>query len=227
MGIISFMRLRDIGLFLKSAKTDAAIAKHRETMTQGEAMEAVYAERGDPWASASPRYLYQRRKYEVMAGLLPETRFRSALDIGCGVGGMLRQLSPRADRVTGVDVAPTAIEFARRANADLTNIDYAVHDILSLPAEWDGSFDLIVVSDVLYYLSPLTDEALKEIGARLARLLAPGGILLLANHYFFQLDPDSRVTRRIHDAMRWQPGLTLISEHRKPFFLASVLRAGS
>jgi SAM-dependent methyltransferase len=225
MSLFSFMRLRDIGLFLTSARTDAAIARHRQTMSQGEAMEAVYAERGDPWASASPSYLYQRRKYEVMASLLPKDRhFTAALDIGCGVGGMLRELSPRADQVTGVDVAPSAIAFAQRANADLPNLSYQVSDIHSLPENLDGRFDLVVVSDVIYYLSPLEDEALKQIGARLVRLLAPGGLLLLANHYFFQLDPDSRVTRRIHDAFRWLPGLQLQSEHRKPFFLASLLR---
>jgi hypothetical protein len=54
-------------------------------------------------------------------------------------------------------------------------------------------------------------------------LLAPGGLCLLANHYFFAGDKDSRLTRRIHDAFAWSPSLDLVSTRWQPFYLTSIL----
>jgi 2-polyprenyl-3-methyl-5-hydroxy-6-metoxy-1,4-benzoquinol methylase len=214
---------RDIGLFLKSARTDARIEKLRAEVGAAAALETVYAEGGDPWASASPRYRYQRRKYEVLASLLPERRFSRALDLGCGVGLMCRHLAARADAVLGVDIAPSAIKQAATHNADLPQVSYACHDITALPESLDGGFDLVVVADVLYYLSPLPDALLKAMAQRVARLLRPGGMVLLANHYFFSADPESRRSRRIHDAFGWSPGLQRRADFRRAFYIATLL----
>jgi SAM-dependent methyltransferase len=217
------MTPRDIGLFLQSARTDAKIKKLAGAGGQAAALEAVYAENADPWASGSPRYRYQRRKYEVLAGLLPARRFESALDLGCGLGLFCRHLADHADRVLGVDIAPSALAEAARRNADLPQIEYACHDILALPEELDGRFDLVAVADVLYYLSPLPDAVLKQMALRVARLLRPGGVCLLANHYFFRADPESRRSRRIHDAFAWCPELQVSAEHRHAFYITTLL----
>ena len=219
------MSVRDIGLFLQSARTDAKIEQRRAEIGQAAALESVYAESADPWASGSSRYRYQARKYEVLAGLLPERRFASALDLGCGLGLLSRHLAARADQVLGVDIAPSALAEAARRTSDLPQVSYACHDITALPAELDGRFDLVTVADVLYYLSPLPDALLKTMAMRVARLLKPGGVCLLANHYFFRADPESRRSRRIHDAFGWCPALRITAEHRKPFYLATLLEA--
>lgn len=222
----SFMGLRDVGLFLRSARTDARIQRLRATLGPAGALEAIYAADPDPWASASPRYRYQRRKYQVLASLLPPGRFRRALDLGCGLGLLSRHLAARADAVMGVDVAPSAVARARVLHADRPNLRFEAHDLLDLPRSFDGSFDLVAVADVLYYLSPLDDTLLKSIAARIAGLLTPGGTCLLANHYFFRADPESRRSRRIHDAFARSPRFTVSSEHRRPFYLATLLQAG-
>ena len=98
---------------------------------------------------------------------------------------------------------------------------------MALDADLDGGFDLVVVADTIYYLPPpIRDDALKSLAARIARLLTPGGILLVVNHYFPMPNAQSRLTRRIHRAFEWSPSLTLLSEHRRAFFLASVLARG-
>ncbi len=220
-----FMTVRDIALFLRSARTDAAIAKSRLTQSLGEAMEGIYAGSDDPWGSASRDFLYQRRKYEVMASLIPPgDRFGQALDVGCGVGGMTRHLAHRSDAVLGIDIAPTAVALAQTATQDLSNVAYECANLLDLPAAMDGKFDFIVISDVLYYLSPLSDGLLKLIASRVSRLLAGGGICMLANHFFFSLDRSSRESRRIHESFRWSAELSQISDHRRPFFIVSLLR---
>lgn len=219
------MQARDVGLFLRSARTDARIARLRPTLGAAGAMEAAYAADPDPWASASPRYRYQRHKYAVLASLLPARRFRRALDLGCGLGLLSHHLALRADAVLGVDVAPSAVAAARLRHAGQGNLCFEVQDLLDLPRALDGSFDLVAVADVLYYVSPLGDGLLKGLVARIADLLVPGGLCLLANHYFFRAEAESGRSRRIHDAFSWSPRFGLLSEHRRPFFLASLLQA--
>jgi SAM-dependent methyltransferase len=218
-----FMRPRDIGLFVRSARTDAALIRLRERFGPEAAFDAVYAG-GDPWASGDPRYRYQRRKYEVLSGLLPERRFARALDLGTGTGLLARRLAGQADEVLGLDISQLAVEQAQALHHDLPNLRFAQADVLDLPISLDGGFDLVVVADTLYYLpAPLDDALLKQIALRIARLLRPGGLCLLANHFFFAADPDSRLSRRIHRAFAWSPSLRVVSEHRRPFYLVSLL----
>ena len=189
------------------------------------ALEAVYADDPDPWASASPRYRYQSRKYEVLASLLPSRPFERALDLGCGPGLLTRHLADRADSVLGVDISPSAVASARTLNADRPNTTFEAHDLLDLPATLDERFDLVVVADVLYYLSPLDDAILRGVVERVARLLRPNGICLLANHYVVWLDPDSRRSRRIHRAFASSAAFRVQAEYRRPFYLATILAA--
>ena len=80
----------------------------------------------------------------------------------------------------------------------------------------------VVVADVLYYLSPMDTGVLEKVVARIADLLTPNGTCLLANHFFFSADPDSRVSRKIHKAFEACPRFAVTSEHRRAFFLATL-----
>lgn len=228
MQTLLFMSPRDIGLFVRSARTDAGIARTRARAGDQAAFDAAYAT-GDPWASGDRRYLYQSRKYDVLAGLLPPgRRFARALDLGAGLGLLGRRLAAHADDVLGLDISKAAVEQARLLNRDMANLRFERGDVRDLPASLDGTFDLVILADTLYYLPPpLTDAALKLLALRAAALLAPGGLCLLANHFFFAADPDSRLSRRIHRAFAWSPGFQVVSEHRRPFYLVSLLTAAA
>ena len=220
-----FMKLRDVGLFVRSARTDWAISRMRPGLGQQAIFDAVYRS-GDPWASNDARFRYQTRKYDVLDALLGKRRFGRALDIGAGLGGLARRLADRADQVLGLDVSEQAVIRAKMIHASAPNLSFAQGDVLDLPAALDGTFDLVAVTDTLYYLPPpIEDGLLKMVAERLTRLLRPGGTLLIANHYFFAADPDSRLSRRIHLAFTWSPGLRLVSAHRRPFYLAALLEA--
>ena len=219
------VRPRDIGLFLQSSRTDAAIAAARATVGARGAFEAAYTQSADPWRSASPRYLYQRRKYEGLVALLPpKRRYGQVLDLGCGLGALSRLLAPRAEHVLGLDLAQAAVDHAAAASTGFANAAFRQGDVTALPPDLEGRFDLVVVADTLYYLAALDDGALDGIAARIAALLAPGGTVLLANHYFSRWDSDSRLSRRIHDRFIGLPAYALVSEHRRPFYLATLLR---
>ncbi len=218
-----FMSLRDIGLFRRSARTDAAIAQDRDRLGSRAAFEAAYAQ-GDPWASADPAYRYQHRKYKTLLSLLPAgRRFHHALDLGSGVGHMSRMLTGHADQVLGLDIAQGAVDAAARMGAQTPGLQFMQADVMDLPRDLDGRFDLVVLADTLYYLRPMSDALLKRLATRTASLLAPGGICLLANHFFSGADQDSRLSRRIHRAFEWSPGLRVISRHRRPFYLVTLL----
>ena len=220
----TFILPRDFSLFLIGARTDAAIEKTRAAAGARVAFEEAYSKSTDPWASATRRYRYQQRKYEQIMALLPDRRFSHALDLGCGLGLLSQRLAERCDAVLGVDLAEAALGHARERGAGIANLTYVQGDVLDLPAELDGGFDLIVLADTLYYLAPLSDGLLKALSARLANLLMPGGLCLLANHFFFAADADSRLSRRIHDAFTWSPRFAALGHHRRAFFLATLLR---
>ena len=227
-GKAAFMSPRDISLFVRSARTDAAIERDRAEGDDQAAFDIAYDRHGgDPWASGDRRYRYQSRKYDTLAALLPPGRqFVQALDLGSGLGLLGRRLAGHADAVLGLDISRRAVEHARALNADAPGLRFDQGDIRDIPAAMDGCFDLVAIADTIYYLPrPLTDATLKTLATRVSRLLVPGGVCLLANHYFFAADPDSRVTRRIHHAFAWSPGFTVLSEHRRPFYLVSVLEA--
>ncbi len=218
------MSPRDIGLFLRSARTDSRIAADRLAHGARAAFEAAYSETGDPWASADPRYCYQRWKYQgLMASLPAGRRFARALDLGSGVGVLSLALTEVADDVLGMDIAQSAVDEAMRRAAGRPGLRFVQGDVCALDPALAGTFDLVVVADTLYYLDAVDDFSLKTVVASIARLLAPGGLCLVANHYFFAGDRDSRLSRRIHDAFIWSAGFSAISSQRRPFYLTSLL----
>ena len=218
------MSPRDIFLFLRSARTDGRIARLRATAGARAAFEAAYDDSPDPWASADRRYFYQRWKYEGMMAMLPAgRRFGHALDLGSGVGALSLALTAVADNVLGLDIAQSAVDRATTLADGRPGLRFEQGDVTALDTALDGRFDLVLVADTLYYLDAVDDPSLHRIVARIARLLAPGGLCLVANHYFFAADSDSRLSRRIHNAFAASPALSVHTAKRRPFYLASLL----
>jgi SAM-dependent methyltransferase len=223
----AFRSVRDIGLFLTSARSDARLeALRHEFAACPAAFDHLYesAPQNDPWASGSPRYHYQRRKYDALLALLPARPYRRALDLGCGLGLFTERMSRRAEEVVGIDISAVAIRHAAERTRALKNVEMRQGNIMTLGPELDGRFDLIVIADTLYYLPPpIRDDVLKSAAARIARLLTPDGVLMVVNHYFPLPNAETRLTLRIHRAFQWSPAFVQLSEHRRAFFLATLL----
>lgn len=160
---------------------------------------------------------YERRKRAVLLAALPHGRYTSALELGCATGELAAQLAERADAVLGIDVAEAALETARRA------VPQARFERRELPAEWpDGRFDLIVVSELGYYLSP---EHLAELGERITASLVPDGVLVLCHWRHPDRDAvlgGDAVHRAVIDA--WSGGV--VAHHEEPDFVLDVLVLG-
>jgi predicted TPR repeat methyltransferase len=220
-----FISPRDVGLFLRSARTDAEISRVRSEQGNRAAFEAAYTRSDDPWAAADPRYLYQTRKYHGLIEYLPQgRRFARALDLGCGLGLLSQHLAKCADEVLGLDIAEAAVERARLRAREIPNLRFEQGDIMRLPRTLDGGFDLVVLADTLYYLPQVDEARLETLALRVSDLLIPGGLCLLANHHFAGFDRDSRISRRIHRAFTWSPRFRVLRYGQRPFYLVSLLQ---
>jgi len=94
------------------------------------------------------------------------------LDAGCGTGGLIRRLAPRAAwKWTGVDLSPLAIELAQQRCAAGTDLREA--SVTKLPFA-DDSFDAVVSADVLYHV----DDDVAALG-EFFRVLRPGGFAIV------------------------------------------------
>jgi cyclopropane fatty-acyl-phospholipid synthase-like methyltransferase len=136
--------------------------------------EDLYAREADPWRfETNP---YEREKYRVTLKALPKDRYRRALEVGCSIGVLTRQLADRCSCLLAIDVADEPLRAARRRCADASQVHL---DRMTAPAEWpDGAFDLILLSEMVYYLNR-ADVA--KLADRVIGSLATGGDLLLVH----------------------------------------------
>src|SRR5215218_218433 len=100
---------------------------------------------------------------------------REALVVGCGYGADAEFLASLGFRTTGFDFAPTAIDAARQ-KYPASEVNYLVADVLDLPREWQGRFDLVVESLTVQSMPP---EQHSAAARNIAALVAPEGTLLV------------------------------------------------
>jgi ubiquinone/menaquinone biosynthesis C-methylase UbiE len=98
-----------------------------------------------------------------------------ACDIGCGPGHIAAYLAGRGLTMSGVDVSPNMVHRARALNA---GIEFAVGDMRRLESP-DGAYDGVVA---FYSIIHLTRADAPTAVAELARVLKPGGELLISFH---------------------------------------------
>lgn len=101
----------------------------------------------------------------------------SGLDVGCGRGWYLSQLSQQGYRVAGIDLS---YEQAR-ATRDLlaaANVDapVAVADVLNIPSR-EGTFDFAYAINIFHHLRSVEDQ--ERAFRQVAAILRPGGIFFL------------------------------------------------
>ncbi len=96
-------------------------------------------------------------------------------DVGCGPGHVTRFLAQRHSDVIGVDISPGMIAVARERAPELA---FEVGSMLDLPAA-DGTWAGVVA---LYSIIHLTAEERATASREFARVIRPGGWLLLAFH---------------------------------------------
>ncbi len=179
--------------------------------------DAVHARDEDPWRYTSSWY-EQRKRFLTLAAL-PGSSYTAGLEIGCSIGTLSVELAARCGSFLAVDASGTALDRAARR---LAHLPAARTHHLTVPNEWpDGSFDLIVVSEVGYYLSPAELAGLFD---RIEGSLMPGGTLALCHWRHpvsgWELDGDS-----VHAAARRHLGWTGGGIYQERDFVLEVFLA--
>ena len=121
-----------------------------------------------------------RLRAEVLAAALRDHGFdpkgKQVLDVGCGTGFFTAFYLERGARVTGLDIAPIAIETLRARHPGSR---FILADVGEQPIE--GRFDLINAMDVLYHI---TDDARWESAVtHLAQAVGEGGLLVVSDAF--------------------------------------------
>jgi SAM-dependent methyltransferase len=144
----------------------------------------IYASGPDPWGFASSPY--EQAKYQRTIEALGGRRFASALEVGCSIGVLTRMLAGHCDRLLGIDVVPEPLAAARARCSDLPGISFAE---MQVPGRWpDDRFDLIVFSEVLYFLDR-TD--IRRCADRALASIVPSATIILVNWLGRSDDPCS------------------------------------
>ncbi len=177
--------------------------------------EQLYGASADPYGVRT-RW-YEARKRAVLLAALPHSRYVRAYEPGCGAGELTAELAARCDQLLASDFSPGALASARERTAALDNVRIAVH---ALPDDWptaDGPFDLIVVSELGYFLDT---EAMQSVAAHCDASLGENGVLVACN---WRPDFDARVlsTDAVHSAIA-SIGMTRTARHSEDDFLLEV-----
>jgi SAM-dependent methyltransferase len=143
----------------------------------------------------------------AFAGLVHATGRRNVLDVGCGTGATTAILRDHGLAPTGIDLSPNMIAEARRLNAD---VPFDVGTMTSLTAADESTGGVCAWYSIIH----VPDTDLPAVFAEFARVLAPGGIVLVA----FQVGD---VPRRLSEAFGVQVDLEF--HRRRPEAVGALL----
>lgn len=161
--------------------------------------DAIHSREPDPWKYTTS--WYERRKRALTLAALPSEHYSAALEIGCSIGTLTEDLAPRCTSLLAVDASGAALAQAAQRLAPFPGVTAMQ---LTLPAEWPaGNYDLVVVSEVGYYLAAAELDALIE---KTRDSILPGGTLLLCHWRHpisgWELDGEA-VHTRVRDRLKW------------------------
>ncbi|MGI8429918.1 MAG: SAM-dependent methyltransferase [Solirubrobacteraceae bacterium] len=133
--------------------------------------ERLYEQDDDPWRFATSEY--ERRKYSSTLAALGGRRFTRGLEVGCSVGVFTALLAEHCEQLVAIDVSERALALAAHRLSDRNGVSL---ERAAFPEQMPGGrWDLVLCSEVLYYLdSPALELAIR----RLTEVLRAGGTVL-------------------------------------------------
>ena len=182
------------------------------------ALERLHRSQADPWG-VDTRW-YERRKRALTLAVLPRARYARALELGCSVGVLTADLAARCDAVVGVDASLAAVDAARERLAALPHVAVQRTEV---PQEWPhGRFDLVVVSEMAYFLSP---AGLDHLAHRVRECLTDDGVVV-ACHWRHEVEGWVLDGPEAHAHLLTGLGLTEICRYEDRDITLSLLAHG-
>lgn len=177
--------------------------------------EALYRSDSDPWRYRSSEY--ERRKYQSTLAACGTGPFESALELGGSIGVFSAMLAPRCRSLVTIDAAPTAVREARARLRDEPAAEVVLGDIPAvIPVR---AYDLVVASEILYYLAP---DVLEATFVSLFTRMRPGARMVAV--HWRPAGPERPFTAaEIHDRLRTLRWLTPLTSSPTEDYLLDVL----
>lgn len=159
-------------VFMRDRERAEILKREREAAAQ-----SFFEAHAADWDSIRTHHIAEAAVEQAMRELLGLGPFELFLDLGTGTGRILELFADRYTQGLGIDLNQTMLAYARsklsRAGLDKTQVRHG--DIYNLSLA-DGAADAVVMHQVLHFLS----DPARSI-AEAARVLAPGGRLLIAD----------------------------------------------
>ena len=183
-------------------------------LNKTEYFNSLYSGNDDPWEYRS-RW-YEERKRQICLSLLHKNHYESALEIGCANGTFSELLAQKTNRLLCLDANQKAVDLAAQILDKFTHISV---ECKSVPVEFpDGNFDLIVLSEVAYYL---TQHELDELILKLQKSLNDDG-MLLSCHWRHPIEHFQLDGHRVHQQLKEKLNLFHYSSLIDPDFLVDI-----
>lgn len=180
--------------------------------------DRMYAGSEDPWGFRT-RW-YERRKRALVDAALLRPRYARGFEPGCSNGVLTTVLAARCEALVASDVSDAAVASAAGAVVGRGTVEVLR---MRVPGEWpDGRFDLVVLSEVGYYLDTAD---LRRLAERSVSSLEEGGTLL-ACHWRHPVADYPATGDAVHDVLDGQPGLARAVRHVEEDLLLDVWTRG-
>lgn len=174
--------------------------------------DALYSDNTDPWEYQT-RW-YEKRKRDMCLAVLPQNQYDNAIELGCGNGVFSELLARRCQALVSIDGNQQAVALAKRRLAKsshvkvvqgviphtlstLSNILLDAYPLADYSPTHQSSFDLIVISEILYYLSPADIDT---VITWIQQNLAIGGTLLCC-HWRYPIDGFEMTGETVHQRL--------------------------
>jgi len=176
--------------------------------------DALFRDSDDPWRFKT-RWYEARKRALTLASLFAQ-RYVRGYEPGCANGELSAGLALRCDQLLVSDVSLRAVELARERLAAWPHVQV---EQAHLPREWpEGSFDLIVISELGYFLDA---EGVDALGDHARNALRAGGTVL-ACHWRRPIKGGSLDGEGVHSRLAQRLGLHLLAETREADFVLHV-----
>ncbi len=191
-----------------TSSSSAQTPGRRPPRASAESFERLYAASPDPWDYDSSEY--ERGKYAATLAALDGRSYRRALEVGCSIGAFTELLADRCAALTALDFSARALGLARRrlrGRANVTIVEAAFPE--QAPA---GEWDLVVCSEILYYLDrPALEQATEWLRERLLK-----GATVLAVDWRGPTSTEPHDGDEVHDLLRERLAAWHALENRQP-----------
>jgi protein-L-isoaspartate O-methyltransferase len=177
--------------------------------------EERYRADSDPWGYTTSAY--ESDKYAATLAACGPGPFGQALELGASIGVFSAALATRCLRLITIDAAPTAVEIARQRLDDEPRVQLLTGVIPS--AIPNGPFDLVIASEILYYL---TAGELAVTIDRLCEQMAPAA-RLISVHWRPDGPERPQTTDAVHAALRRQRRLRSLERGGTDHYRLDVL----